>query len=44
MLDAAIPFVDYAFFSRDEGTAAEMEAFLDDMRRRGSRIAVVTAD
>jgi fructoselysine 6-kinase len=41
-LDAAIPFVDYAFFSRDEGTAAEMEAFLRDMRRRGPKITVVT--
>ena len=41
-VDAAIPWVDYAFFSRDEGTEEELREFLRAMRARGPRIVVAT--
>ncbi|MDL2293818.1 fructoselysine 6-kinase [Ruminococcaceae bacterium OttesenSCG-928-D13] len=42
VIDAALPYVDYAFFSRDGGSPEEWRAFLEAMQARGPKVAVVT--
>jgi len=42
VIDKALPYVDYAFFSRDEKTDGEIEQFMRKTAARGPKIVVVT--
>ena len=41
-VEEALPFVDYAFFSYDEGEDKELQEFMKKMQARGPRVVVVT--
>lgn len=42
IVEMALPYVDYAFFSIDEKSDAEIEAFLREIHAKGPQVAVVT--
>lgn len=42
VVEIAIPYVDYAFFSDDEKSDAELQAFMQQMYAKGPRVIVVT--
>lgn len=42
IVNLAMPYVDYAFFSYDDGTEEELHSFLRSVRSRGPRVAVAT--